>query len=271
MDVSIVIINYNTFQLTCDCVCSIFKHTKEISFEIILVDNGSADKDPALFSEIFPGIKLIKSKENLGFAKGNNLGIKEATGKYILLLNSDTKLQSNAIKSTYDYLEAHPEAGAVSAKLIFPDGRHQSVCQRFPSIKYSLFELFRLNKLLPKKIAGKILLGSFFDHSKNVEPDWVWGAYFMFRKKLLDLLPNKKLNETYFLYNEDMQWCWDIKKLGYQIHYNPKDEVIHYMGGSSGEKEKLIQQNYEHFMRGNYSYLHRVAIRGLQKLLAATQ
>jgi GT2 family glycosyltransferase len=184
-----------------------------------------------------------------------------------LLLNSDTYLKENSILTTFKYLETRPKVGVVSARLIFPDGRYQSVAQRFPSPKYLLMELLRLQKFLPKKQAGKLLLGAFFNHDENTEVDWVWGAYFMFRKEILDRLPEKKLDDSYFMYFEDMQWCMDIKKLGYQIHYYADAEVVHIMGGSSGSKTKLMEQYEPVFLKRNYSKVEVWLIQKLKKML----
>jgi GT2 family glycosyltransferase len=216
MDVSIIIVNFNTFKLICDCINSIQKYTHGIKYEIILVDNNSTDFDFIYFYKTFSDVIVINSKTNFGFAKGNNIGIAKAKGKYILLLNSDTLLKENSIRTTFDYLEIHSKAAAVSARLKFPNGKLQSCCQRFPSIRYQLFELFRLHKFVSKKAAGKILLGVFFDQMENIKADWIWGTYFMFRRHLLELLRDKMLNEDYFMYCEDMQWCMDFKRLGYQ-------------------------------------------------------
>ena len=267
IDVSIIIVNYNTFKMTCDCINSIYKNTKSLSFEIILVDNDSKECDGDLFLKSFPEIILVKSNSNVGFAKGNNLGIQKATGKYILLLNSDTVLKDNAIKISIDYLENHPKAGIMSVGLVFPDGAHQSVCQRFPSIRYQLFELLRLHKLVSKKVAGRILLGSFFKYDENIKSDWVWGTYFMFRKEILELLPNKKLNDDFFMYCEDMQWCWDFRTLGYEIHYCSETQVLHYSGGSSGNRHEMMKQNNRLFLENNYSPIHRMFINFLNRLL----
>ena len=266
-DVSVIIVNYNTFKMTSDCINSIYKNTNSISFEIILVDNNSSECNADLFLKSFSDLVLIKSDSNVGFAKGNNLGIRKATGKYILLLNSDTLLKNNAIKTSFDYLENHSRAGVLSLRLVFPSGIHQSVCQRFPSIRYQLFELLRLHKLVSKKVAGRILLGSFFNHDEDIKPDWVWGTYFMFRKEILELLPNKKLNDDFFMYCEDMQWCWDFRKLGYEIHYCAESEVIHYSGGSSGNRHEMMKHNNRLFLEHNYSPLHRMFINFLNRLL----
>ena len=268
MDVSLVIINFNTFKLTCACIDSILKHTSGLNFEIILVDNASAGSDCEKFKELFPAVNLIMSKRNLGFSKGNNLGIASAKGKYILLLNSDTLLKENSIKITFDYLENHSKAAVVSARLIFMNGWHQSCCQRFPSILYMMFEILRLQKFISKDKTGKILLGFYFNYNENTKADWVWGTYFMFRSNLLELLPNKKLNEDFFMYHEDMQWCMDFKRLGYEIHYCADTEIIHLMGGSLGDKNIMMKRNYNLFLQKNYNFIHRGIIQFLNRLLS---
>jgi GT2 family glycosyltransferase len=233
-----------------------------------VVDNASTVHDAGELKEQFPSIHLIKSKVNVGFAGGNNLGIKEAKGRYILLLNSDTVLINDAIALTYTYMEENKNVGVVSAQLQYPDGKIQSVCQRFPSVKYSAIELLRLQKLMPADKRGSLLLGAFFDHKATAQCDWVWGAFFFFRSEILQKLPGEKLNEDYFMYIEDMQWCMDIRRLGYDVHYYPGAKVTHYMGGSSGSKNELMQKNTDDFLRKNYSSLERVVIKGLNKLLA---
>src|SRR5687767_14203858 len=110
MDVSIIIINYNTYFLTCNCIKSVFEYTKDISFEVILVDNASKELEPIKFEEQFPDIKVIRLQENIGFAGGNNAGLQFASGKYILLVNSDTLLTENSIPITFNYLEENSKA-----------------------------------------------------------------------------------------------------------------------------------------------------------------
>ncbi|HMV03903.1 MAG TPA: glycosyltransferase family 2 protein [Chitinophagales bacterium] len=261
MDISIIIINYNTFELTSKCIESLYKYNDSFSYEIILVDNASSECDTNLFLDKFPDINLVISEINLGFAGGNNLGIKQASGDYILLLNSDTELIENSILLCLNYMKNNKKIGVLSPKLIFPNGQHQAVAQRFPSMKYQLIELFRLQKLLPKKIAGKLLLGAFFDHNENAKVDWVWGAFFLFRKEILNLLPNQQLDDTYFMYFEDIQWCMDIKKLDYEIHYFAETKVIHKMGGSSGKKNEMMEKNRIIFFKKNYNIFERYFIK----------
>lgn len=268
MDLSIIIINYNTFKLTCQCIESVYAFTAGISFEIIVVDNASVECDPSDFLSLYPQIKLISNQTNLGFSKANNIGIDQASGSYIVLLNSDTFLKDNTFLKLYNYLEDHPAVGVVSPRLVFPDGTHQSAAQRFPSIKYSLIEFFRLQKLLTPRGSGKLLLGSFFDHKETIEVDWVWGTCFMFRKGILQQLPGNKLDDSYFMYCEDIQWCMDIKNVGYEIHFFADTEVAHLMGGSSGKKNALMEESGDLFLCRNYSEFQIKWIKRLQKLLS---
>lgn len=232
MDVSVIIINYNTFKLTSDCIASVIEKTEGIGYEIILLDNASSECDPKLFSDKFPLIHLIVSKENLGFAGGVNLAIKKAKGEILLLLNSDTELINNAIKIAFDRLLKDHNIGVISGKLKFADGKIQAVANRFPTISRNLRELLRINKFLVKSERIDYYLGEEFDHNCEKEADWVWGAFFMFSKEVLSKFPNKQLPADFFMYNEDMQWCYEIKKMGYKIIFSPEPELYHYIGGS---------------------------------------
>ena len=267
MELSIIIINYNTYALTKKCIETVYEFTKNIEFEIILVDNASVECDAQLFKTVFPEIQLIINKENVGFAKGNNIGIEKAKGEYILLLNSDIELVENSIYTCVEFLKNHPNVGVVSPMLIYPDGRIQSVGQRFPSVKYQLLELLRVQKILPKATAGKLLLGSFFNYQVNTTVDWVWGAFFLTKKEIIEQLPQQQLNDTFFMYYEDMQWCLDIKKLGYKIYYLANTKAIHRMGGSSGKKNEMMEKNGELFLKQNYSVTKIKCIKLLQNLL----
>jgi GT2 family glycosyltransferase len=266
-EVSIIIINYNTFKLTVDCIRSVVGKTKDVSYEIIVVDNASPHDNADEFLILFPQIVLVKSKNNLGFAGGNNLGIARARGKFILLLNSDTVLVNDAISIAVQKLESDASLGVVGAQLLYENGKIQHNCQRFPSIKYKLFELLRLQKLLGKKIGGRILLGSFFGHDEAIYTDWIWGTFFMFKKDILQKLPGEKLADEFFMYVEDMQWCMEFRKRGYRVAFEPEAKVIHYMGGSGAAQREFIRKNEDIFMKRYYSGVERKLIALLDKLL----
>lgn len=263
-DVSIIIVNYNTFELTSQCLTSIYKLSKA-SVEIILVDNGSTECDPEKFLETFPTIKLIKSGENLGFSKGNNLGIASALADYILLLNSDTILLNDAVTQCHLFLKEHKDVAVATCKLQFPDGGIQHNCQCFPSVGKSLIELFRIQKLLPS--VKRKLFGPFFDYASVAYPDWVWGTFFMFRKELLSELPSNKLADDFFMYCEDMQWCMEFRRLNLEISFLPEAKITHLMGASQGAKNDMMEQNLDVFMKKYYSVWGRIGIRIINFLL----
>lgn len=259
--VSVIIINYNTFELTSNAIASVIAHTSGIEYEIILVDNASTECDADLFLKKFPSIKLIKNKTNEGFAKGNNIGISHSSGKYILLLNSDTELKNNCLQIGVDTLEKNPKLAVVSMKLMYPDGKIQPQCTRFPSVNLLLLEKFRLHKLFSRAKRAKMLLSTYFDHQTYMEPDAVWGTFFLFPKALLERLPSKKLNEDYFMYFEDIQWCLDFRKLGWKVAYQPLGEVIHYHGKSKADKTELMKKNKAAFLKKNYSSMNVLLLR----------
>jgi GT2 family glycosyltransferase len=253
LDCSIIIINYNTQSLTSACIKSIYEKTENINYEVILVDNASDECNPDLFLKEFPQIKLIKNKMNIGFAKGINSGIEHANGKYILLLNSDTQLKNNAIKLGVEIMEKDHSIGVLSSKLEYPNGALQYPAERFPSLKTELKELFRLNKKLTPERKSHLYLGPAFDHLTKYEADWIWGTFFMFRKSILEKL-GEKLPDKYFMYAEDIDWCWNIKKLGFKILYYPDAEIIHY-GGASMSIDSEIDKFFTYMMPNKFDVI----------------
>lgn len=270
--ISIIILNYNTFDLTCQCIESIYEYTKNVDFEIIIVDNASTMDEPDNFLELFPKIKLVKNTENRGFAGGCNDGIKVAKGDTILLLNSDTKLLNDAISITYDFLNSHPNVGIVTCRLENEDGSPQNNCYHFPSISKTLIELLRLQKFFPKSNFKKTLYGYFFDYDIIAYPDYIWGAFFMFPRKLLDIFPNQLLPETFWMYFEDMEWCWLARQAGYEVVFVPDGRVLHYGGKNHNPKAlKMMNDNFNQFLKLYYNKMHAWIIIRLLKILEWSQ
>lgn len=238
--VSVIIINYNTFRMTSDCIRSVYQHTKGTPFEIILVDNASTERDPKEFLLEFPRLALVESKTNRGFAGGNNLGIANAHGEYILLLNSDTLLTEDSISKTLAYLRDHPEAGVVGCRQIFPDGQVQFSARRFRTISWELLDLFRfIIYSMSYQRRSRLMLGQFFQHDESLEADWVNGAYFLLPKSVIQLLPGGKFDERFFMYGEDVLWCEQIKNLGYKIYFQANTTIIHISSGSTDLAKQL--------------------------------
>lgn len=256
--ISIIILNYNTFELTSQCIRSIYEQTINVPFEIILVDNASTECNPDKFLEEFPHITLVKNTENRGFSKGCNDGIKRAKRDYILLLNSDTVLLNNAISIVYDFLLKRPDVGIATCRLENNDSTPQNNCQRFPSKKLAFYERLRLHKLFNKKKRGKIWFGPYFTYNEIAYPDWVWGTFFMFPKSLLQHFPENKLSETFWMYVEDMEWCWIARKAGYKVAFIPDGKVLHYGGGNAHttKTRKMIDENLRKFYKIYYGHLY---------------
>ncbi len=261
VQVSVIIINYNTFQLTSEAVASIIAHTRGVSYEIIVVDNASTECDPGRFLEVFPRVKLVRNPDNSGFAKGNNLGIRHAEGETILLFNSDAACLNDALTLTYQALLAESRVGLTTARLEYPTGAIQPSCGRFPSVGLQLLELSRLQKMLSAEQKGRILQGTFFDYAQPLSPDWVWGTYFHLKRQVLERMPNGQLADDFFMYAEDLQWSYTVRQLGYDIRYVPAAHVLHHFSQST-KKEKRLNQNHlilrneDIFLRREYGWLY---------------
>lgn len=242
--VSIIIINYNTFSLTSNCIRSVIKVTTGIDYEIILVDNASAECDPLKFRDEFPQIVLIKSTTNGGFAYGNNLGIEKSTGEYILLLNSDTVLTEDSISKSVEQLKKNPKTGVLGCRMIYPTGGIQYSARRFRSISWELLDLFRFIPLLmPYKLRARKMLGKYFRHNEDIVCDWVNGAFFLFPKKIVQAFSNKKLDDRFFMYGEDQLWCEQIKDHGYNALFYSGTTIIHINSGSTDMSKQIKLRN----------------------------
>lgn len=240
MKVSVIIVNFNTRGLTTDCIRSVVQQTSGCDYEIILVDNASTECDPIVFKQEFPSIRLIKSGKNGGFAFGNNLGINEASGDFILLLNSDTILKEDSISKTVSCFNQHPDVGVVGCRMIYPDGKIQFTARRFRTISWELLDLFRfIPYLMTYSKRSRLMLGKYFRHDEPVFCDWLNGAFFLFPKKILNELPENKLDDRFFMYGEDQLWCEQIKNLGYKILFYPGTTIVHINSGSTDLSKQL--------------------------------
>ena len=238
--VSVIIVNYNTFKITCDCIASVYKFTKAVPFEVIVVDNASPNDEPDYFLDRFPEIILVKSPTNGGFAKGNNLGIAQAKGDIILLLNSDTWLTEDSVGIAAKHLTAHQQIGALTVRLVYPDGRLQHTARKFRSIKNELLDLWRpLLKTMPYPARAKLMLNQYFYGDFDTPCDWVSGAFMMFRKALLHQMPDKQLDERYFMYGEDQLWCYQFMQLGFVNYYLSTTTVVHIHNASTLPAKQL--------------------------------
>jgi GT2 family glycosyltransferase len=245
-----------------------------LNFEIILVDNASTECDPDLFLENFPKIILIKSSVNLGFAGGNNIGLKHSKGDYILLLNSDTILLNDCISPCLNHLEKNRKIGVISPKLLNPDLSFQKNARKFKSIKLELLDFFRpIIKQTPYRFYSRVLLNQYFKGDFDTKCDWLCGAFLMVRKSDLDKLGGK-LDDRYFMYGEDQLWCWQYTSLlGLESYFLSNWSLVHIGGSSSKEANKfqsifLINREIELYsLRNSHSIFKSIKIFYLLLLL----
>lgn len=243
VEVSIIIVHYNTPALTEACVRSVLAYTKGCSFEVLVVDNASTVGDIGHLPGLDARIRLLRQEQNLGFAGGNNAGWAVAQGRYILLLNSDTELVSDAVTAGLEALKADPTAGVLSVKLVYADGRPQYPTGAFPRLSSELLALTRLEKLLSPLARMKRYYGDLAPADAPCRPDWVWGAFWLAPREVLERMPGGRLPEDFFLYFEDVLWGWVVRRqLGLEVLYTPVAEVVHHLSGSekqqAGEEAK---------------------------------
>lgn len=226
VDLSISVVSYNTKELLKKCLKSVYENTHKVNFEVFVADNNSKDGSTKMVKEKFPQVNLIENKINVGFAKANNQAVKKSSGRYILLLNSDTIVLPNSLNIMTGFMDHHPQVGALGCKLLNPDMTLQPSCREFPSFLTLFFELTFLDQLFPSnKVLGRYKLSG-WDHNEIREVDQLIGACLMVRKKTIDEVG--LLDERFHMFFEDVDWCYRIKKRGWKIYFLPKAKVIHY-------------------------------------------
>lgn len=234
MDLSIVIVNYQTFDLTRDTINSIFKYSYPFSYEVIVVDNASGDDSLSRLKDYFQDkVTFIASAENNGFAAGNNQALRNVDSDYVLLLNSDTIVWQDTLENIYNFMEKHSEVGACGCRVRLEDGQLDKACKRsFPNVKNSFFRLFHI----PTKSSDDNYNLTDLPDDGVYEIDCLTGAFMFIRKNAL--YDAGLLDETFFMYGEDIDLCYRIKKSGWKIVYYGKSSITHLKGASS-KKQKI--------------------------------
>lgn len=247
LNLTITIVSWNTKELTRNCLNSLLTENVKKIAEVHVVDNDSHDGSVEMVRREFPEVRVFANTENLGFARANNQSWREAKGEYWLLLNSDTIVKPGAIEKLIAFMDAHPQAGMATAKLLNLDGTPQYCAVREQSVSLNLLEFSRLHTLLPAKKRGALLLGSYFDYDHPCQLGWTWGTALIARRTAIEEVG--ALSEDYFMYGEDMEWSFRMRRKGWEIWFCPEAEIIHYGGQSSkqtwsvGEKDEIILNN----------------------------
>ena len=247
VDLSIVIISFNTEKLTRECIESVIKNTKGITYEFIVVDNDSKNGSVAMLKK-FP-VRLIANKDNRGFGQANNQGMEISNGRYVLLLNSDTLVGSNVLANMVSWMDKNPKAGIASCGLRFKDGKIQGTGGYFPTLARVFAWMSFLDDIpgIMKLIKPFHPMHGLSPFDKNIDffrkekqMDWVTGAFLLMRKEIYDEVGG--FDKAYFMYVEEVDLCFRAKVAGWQVWYLPRWNIIHYGGASSTAEFPLINE-----------------------------
>lgn len=231
-DLSVVIVNYNVKDFLHHALTSLERALKGIRAEIFVVDNASDDGSVEMVRSRFPAVRLIVNKQNVGFARANNQALRQARGKYLLLLNPDTVVQEDTLHVMLRFLEANPRVGLAGCKVLNPDGTFQPACRRsFPTPWVAFTRLVGLSKLFPNsRLFGRYNL-TYLSPDDTYEIDAVSGAFMIVRRSVYEQVGG--LDEDFFMYGEDIDWCYRIQRAGWKIYYVHSTQIIHYKGEST--------------------------------------
>jgi len=244
MDLSIVILSYNTHVLLNDCLRSVMLDAQNLAAEIFIVDSGSTDGSIELVRESFPAVKLIITEGFGGFAYANNLALHQASGRYQLLLNSDTVLPRGALRQCVAFMDAHSDAGVMGVKLVKGDGTLDLACRRsFPTPGVAFAHFSGLSKLFPRSPLFARYNLTFLDPDETYEVDSVCGAFMLTRQAALNEVG--LLDEQFFFYGEDLDWAYRFKQAGWKVYYYADVKVVHYKGQTSRQQsDRMITEFY---------------------------
>jgi GT2 family glycosyltransferase len=271
MKLSVIIVNYNVQHFLEQCLHSVRKASKDLNMEVFVVDNNSVDGSVQMVKEKFPETILIENKKNTGFSYANNQAIRISKGEYVLLLNPDTVVEEDTFRKVVDFMDVHPDAGGLGVKMLDGKGNFLPESKRgLPTPSVAFFKIFGFSKIFPRsKTFGKYHLG-FLDKDKTHEVEILSGAFMLMRRSVLDKVG--LLDETFFMYGEDIDLSYRIILGGYKNYYYPETRIIHY----KGESTKKSSVNYvfvfyramvifanKHFSQNNaklFSFLINIAI-----------
>lgn len=254
---SIVIVNWNTCQLLRDCLESLLADPDSGRWEILVVDNASADDSVAMVQRCFPQVQLLASPENLGFSRGNNLALEQARGEYLLLLNSDTRVECGALGALVAFVAGQPRIGAAGPMLLNADGSLQLSCGIVPSLRTEIVHKLLLHRLFPFfKLAG-------WDHRSARAVGWVSGACLLIRRQALEEVG--PLDPAIYMCCEDLEWCMRLAQKDWQIFYYPFSRVVHLEGQSIrknlGQMLVISQQSLFYLFQKHFGPGHLLFLR----------
>ncbi len=232
MELSVIVVSYNAAAFLERCMASVAAHCAGIEHEVCVVDNASTDNSAAIVREKFPQARLIALERNVGFAAGVNAGLKNSTGRFVLWLNPDSEILNDGIGELVRVFASESSIGILGPKIVDPDGTVQLSCRSFPSYRTAMFNRYSmLTRLFPTNRYSHEYLQTRDDHARRREVDWVSGACLLHRRELSEKL--RGLDEQFFMYCEDVDFCRRAHDSGWKVLYHPAMEVRHEIAGSS--------------------------------------
>ena len=273
VDISIIIVNWNTRDLLRSCLRSVCEQSGKVEYEAIVVDNASTDGSAEMVRNDFPQATLIENSENRGFAAANNQGMTIAKGRYVLLLNSDTVILDNAIERVLSFADVHPEAAVIGCRVLNPDRTLQPTCFMFPSILNMMLLSSYLYKLLPRsRFFGRERM-TWWDRSDTHEVDVVTGCFMLVRREAIEQIG--MMDEQFFMYGEETDWCYRFKQAGWKMMFTPDAEIIHLGGQSTAQKSAdmtvRLRLSILRFIRKHHGWLAYEIARFLTVLFFAVR
>ncbi len=259
---TVIIVTWNNEAVIRDCLTSVLKQNCA-NIEIIVVDNYSSDNTSELIKKEFPQITLIVNKENSGFAKASNQAIRKSQGCYILLLNPDTIMFGGSLEKMISFMHNHQDAGACGCKIIDEAGKLMWSCFHFPSLITEICEITLLSRIFARdRFFGNYWM-SYWDHSTNSQVEWLTGACLMVSREVVNKVG--LLDEVFFMYTEDVDWCYRMKQQGYTVNYLANTQVVHKQGNSSNQAySQMFAQRYRSrylFFRKHYGLIRFVLLK----------
>jgi hypothetical protein len=231
LDLSAIIVSWNTRAMTVDGVRSILEDSRSLQREVIVVDNASTDGSPEAIAREFPEVRLIRNEENIGFARANNQGLAIARGRYVALINSDVVVLPRCIEAMVRFMDEHPDVGLAGPRILNPDRTVQYNCFRLPNYWNVVCETFALPGIMPKRSWAQGTRMSDWKHDSVRDVEMLIGCFWMARAEALRVVG--PLDEAFFMYGEDMDWCRRYRQAAWRIVLNPDAEAVHFGGGSS--------------------------------------
>lgn len=256
-DLSIVVVSWNVKDLLRHSLASVITSLgcgtgRQLSSQLVVVDNASSDGSVEMLGEEFPQIHLVANSENVGFTRGNNQGIAVSEGRYVLLLNPDTEVVGDALGEMVAYMDAHQRVGALGPQLLYPDGRVQSSRRRFPDLRTAYVEsTFIQPWFADSRILRRYYVLDASDH-EILAVDWLVGACLLLRREALEEVGT--LDERFFMYSEELDWCYRAKKAGWEVVYLPTARVVHHVGKSS---EQVLPVRHAQFQRSKVLFFKK--------------